>query len=200
LDSKVRRCCNFHPSRCIFDPKDVPLDVISSCLIFGLSQPSLALQFWCVVGFCLGVGIFFRGLRLRRTRVHPSVLPTSISSRPNGDSFPQRTETIASNAIQEVIRLSPSPIPMKSADMTQQQKIAAALARTGSSTTWVQESTSIAVEATEPDLLENQTTPLPHPHSARLTPTPKSTNIGHLLIWCGLALAVLSCYLLVTFH
>jgi len=31
-------------------------------------------------------------------------------------------------------------------------------------------------------------------------PMPKSADTGHLLIWCGLALAVLSCYLLVVFH
>jgi hypothetical protein len=88
---------------------------------------------------------------------------------------------------------------MKSADMTQQQRISAALARSGSSTAWVQETTGVAVEANDPDHSEDRIAAIQQLDSD-LTPTQKSSDISHALIWSGLALAVLSCYLLVIFH
>ena len=119
--------------------------MITRCLIFRLSQPNLALQFLCAVGFCLGIAIFLRGLRLRRNRVRhqlhrkASASPVLISPRASGYAFPQRTEMVASDPIRGIIRLTPAPVPMKSAEMTQQQEIAAALARAGTShsTAWV---------------------------------------------------------------
>jgi len=108
---------------------------------------------------------------------------------------------VASDPIRGIIRLTPAPVPMKSAEMTQQQKIAAALARAGTShsTAWVHESTGVAVEAAEPDFFERTTSAL-EVHSARLTSKPKPADITHRLIGWGLALAVLSRYLLVTFR
>jgi hypothetical protein len=171
--------------------------VITPCLIFRVSQLDLALELLCAVGFCLGVAIFLRGLRLRRAWA--SVPPASMSSKPNAYSS-QRTEDVEAHPIQDTIRLSADPVPMKSAEMTQQEKIAAALARAGTShsTDWVHEPAGVAVEASEPDPLEDQTTPIPEIHSAQLRPTLRSAGISHLLIWSGLALAALSCYLLVT--
>ena len=107
---------------------------------------------------------------------------------------------VGPHRLQEIIRLSPDPLRMNSAEMTQQQKIAAALARAGSShsTAWAHESTGVAVEAPEPDPFEQEALPVRNP--AQLTPTSRYVDTSHLLIWSGLALAVLSCYLLVTFH
>lgn len=170
--------------------------MITLFLIFFFSQPDLALQFLCVTGLCLGVAIFLHGLRLRRTGALLPAPPELISSRSNAHSFPQHTERLAPDRIQQIIRLSPDSVPAKSAEMTQQQKIAAALARAGTShsTSWLHESTAVA---TEPDPSEQETIPvqeLPRVPS----PTPKLAGSSHLLIWSGLALVVLSCYLLVT--
>ena len=114
--------------------------------------------------------------------------------------FPVPIEKVAPHRFHEIIRLSADPVPVNSAEMTQQQKIAAALARAGTShsTTWGHESTGVAVEASEPDPFEQEA--LPVRNSAQLAPTLGSIGTSHLLIWSGLALAVLSCYLLVTFH
>ena len=198
--SKDRCRCNFHLSLCIFDHEAAPLDVITSCLIYRLSQPNFALLFLCVVGFCLGVAIFLRGLRLRRIRVVPPASLASISWEAKVHMFPPPAKRVVPHRFHEIIRLSPDPMPMNSAEMTQQQKIAAALARAGSSnsTAWANESSGVAVEAPEPDPLEQRTAPVRN--SAQLTPTPKSVGTSHLLMWYGLALAVLSFYLLVTFH
>ena len=89
---------------------------------------------------------------------------------------------------------------MKSAEMTQQEKIAAALARAGTShpAAWVHEPSGVAVEVTEPDLSENETTGNDEIYPAQFKPTARFAYISHLLIWSGLALAILSCYLLVT--
>ena len=184
--------CNFYWPLCIFDHEATLLDVISPCLVLRLSQPDLALQFLSVVGSCLGVAIFLRGLRLRRAWIQ-------ASSKANADSS-QRTENVAAHPTQETIRLTTDLLPVKSAEMTQQQKIAAALARAGTShsTGRGHESTGVAVEATEPDPLEQETTADEEVHSVQLKPTPISAYTSHLLIWCGLALAVLSCCLLVT--
>jgi len=180
--------------------EEVPFHVITSCLIFRLSPPNFALQFLCVVGFCLGIAIFLRGLRSRRTRVLASGTTTSISSRTK-HSAPQRSEEVVA-PLREIIHLSSDYAPMKSAEMTQQQKIAAALARAGTShsTARVHESTGVAVETGEPDPFEHKPTPILRLVPGQLTPRAKSSDISHLLIWCGLALAVLSCYLLVAFH
>jgi hypothetical protein len=139
---------------------------------------------------------------LRRTRIQVPALPASISWRANGYSFPQRTEKVAATPLQEINRLSPNPGPMKSAEMSQQQKIAAALARAGMSrsTAWSEGSTGVAVAISEPDPFEHTAIPIREVHAAQLTPAAKSTRISHLLISCGLAVALVSCYLLVTFH
>lgn len=172
--------------------------MITPGLIFGLPHPNLALLL-CLIGLCFGAAGFLRGLRLRRIRAHApdSFQPISWEAdRP----FLDRTEKTTPDPIQEIIHLSSDPVPMKSAEMTQQQKIAAALARAGTShsSAWIRESSGVAVEATEPDPSENQTTPVQKVHSTPFTPTPKFADISHLLIWSGVALAVLCCYLLVT--
>jgi hypothetical protein len=200
VESKDPCPCNFHLSPCIFDHEAAPLDVITSCLMFCLSAPNSALPFLCVVGFCLGVATFLRGLGSRRIRVEPPASLASISWKANLRMIPLSTGKVHPHRLEEIIRLSPNPLPMNSAEMTQQQKIAAALARAGTSnsTAWDHESSGVAVEASEPDPLEQKAAPAQI--SLQLTPTPKFVGTSHLLIWFGLALSVLSCYLLVTFH
>lgn len=181
--------------------KAAPLDVITPGLIFRLPPPNLAQQLLCVIGLCFGAASFLRGLRLRRIRPHAPDSSQPISWEANSP-FLDRTEKTAPDPIEEIIHLSSGPVPMKSAEMSQQQKIAAALARAGTShsSAWIRESSGVAVEATEADPSENQTTPVLKVHSTPLTPTPKFTDFSHLLIWSGLALALLCCYLLVTFR
>src|SRR5690348_13840847 len=168
--------------------------------MFNLSAPNSALPFLCVVGFCLGVATFLRGLGSRRIRVEPPASLASISWKANLRMIPLSTGKVHPHRLEEIIRLSPNPLPMNSTEMTQQQKIAAALARAGTSnsTAWDRESSGVAVEASEPDPLEQEAAPAQI--SPQLTPTPKFVGTSHLLIWFGLALSVLSCYLLVTFH
>lgn len=137
-----------------------------------------------------------RGLQLHRFRAHAPV-SSPLNSWETDISFPQHTERLTPDRVQEIISLSTDSVTIKSAEMTQQQKIAAALARarTSNSTSRLHESTAVA---TAPDPSEQETTPVPELHSAQLTPAPKFAGISQLLIWSGLALVVLSCYLLVT--
>jgi|SRR5271166_96970 len=85
-------------------------------------------QLLCAIGFGAGVAIFFYGLRLRRAL---STIPNSDSNATNSDHIALAAHPAPAVPSVQIIRLSPDAAPMKSSEMTQQQKIAAALARAG---------------------------------------------------------------------
>jgi len=86
------------------------------------------LRLLCGIGGCAGFTIVWLGLRLERNaRLSPQ---ESRAESAASDSV-QEYATAQSCAVPEVIHLSTDPVPARSSEMTQQQRIAAALSRAG---------------------------------------------------------------------
>jgi hypothetical protein len=97
--------------------------------VLALSTLHLAgLRLLCGIGGCAGFTIVWLGLRLER-----NPLRSCQESRPESDESDSAQEyaTAPSCALPEVIHLSTDPGPARSSEMTQQQRIAAALSRGG---------------------------------------------------------------------
>jgi len=97
--------------------------------VLTLSTLRLAgLRLLCAIGGCAGFAVILLGLR--RARREQS---SSQESRPeSGEANSAReSATVESRPLQEVIHLSAGPGPARSSEMTQQQRIAAALSRAG---------------------------------------------------------------------
>jgi len=101
-------------------------------MMFSVLTPSIlhlaGLRLLCAIGGCAGFMVVLLGLRLERNR-----RCSSQGSRPESteaNSAPQ-SATAQSLAQPEVIHLSKATGPARSSEMTQQQKIAAALSRAG---------------------------------------------------------------------
>jgi len=167
--------------------------VIISFLI--LVAHARELRLLSIGSFLAGLATFTHGLRLRRN----GQASNSTSSIPATLTRLSSTET--STSAQEAIRLSAETGPTKSTDMTQQQKIAAALARAGiSNSAWMHQTSEGAVQTLEkPEESENPATPTLPGEATNHLPEP-SNRRGNLLVWCGLALAVVSLVLLATIH
>lgn len=89
------------------------------------------LQMFCTIGFFYGVIMLVHTIRKRRTRQRPN---SRIAKEPNLIRqlvIQPNKQPTASSA--EVIHLSPGPRTLNASNMTQQQKIAAALLKAGSS-------------------------------------------------------------------
>ena len=146
-------------------------------------------------GFLAGLATLTQGLRLRRNR-QPSNSTSSIAA-----TLTRLSAAETSTSEQEAIRLSAETGPTKSADMSQQQKIAAALARAGiSNSAWMHASTEATVQTLEkPVESDSAATPALSGEVTEHLPEP-SNRRGNLLVWCGLALAVVSLVLLASIH
>ena len=145
--------------------------------------------------FFAGLATFTRGLRLRRNGQPSHSTGSTLAT------LTRLSAAGASTSAQEMIRLSAEASSTRSADMTQQQKIAAALARAGiSNSAWMHGSSEGTVQTLEkPEKSDHPATPtLPGEVTEHL---PKLSNRrGTLLVWCGLALAVISVVLLAIIH
>jgi len=90
----------------------------------------------CTIGSCCGLIVVLFGLRLNRKARSASPEPPSqpAEARPN----PQEPLSQSPAAPQQIIRLTANPGAIRSSEMSQQQKIAAALDRAGiaTSATW----------------------------------------------------------------
>ena len=88
------------------------------------------LQVLCAVGFFHGISLFVYTIRQRRRLAHAAIL---VAKRPNlkRDLIPNHSTRLRARSVQ-VIRLSPESGAEKLSNMTQQQKIAAALLKAGS--------------------------------------------------------------------
>jgi len=100
---------------------------------------SAGLPVCCSIGFCAGTFLFFYGFRLLQRRL---TLDTPVSKIGRASMWndgeglhvhsPSQSIAVPSEAMQpQVIRLSPDSGPTKTAEMTQQQKVAAALVKAG---------------------------------------------------------------------
>jgi len=147
--------------------------------------------------------MFLYGLRPKSNAIHPTFLPESKPPVPRRDRLQPPAPSPVSNV--HTIRLSPETGTVKSADMTQQQKIAAALLKAGisSSASWpnaegpgpadakpkVRVITAPSESSVEAD--GNVAPSLALEKSQTGVPTLKK-----LMLWAGPALALLSLYLL----
>lgn len=148
-------------------------------------QHAHELRFMAVGGFCLGILIVVFGLHARRKQA--SVANGNSSAAP---SLPQRRASESSAQMHEVIRLSSSTAPTRSSEMTQQEKIAAALTRAGVSLSdpWKQTS-AVALES--PDEAESES---PTPSAVTVSPASHKANV---LLGCGIIMSMASLCLLV---
>lgn len=146
-------------------------------------MPFVGAQVLGAITLCAGISILFVGLRQRRnsSRAANSTRPESTPPVPN------RANTAA-----QVFRLSSEASPVKSAQMTQQQKIAAALARAGRSNSdmWTP-SSSVATAAT--DTADSVPTASPSVEVFETEATDSSLK-SNLLILIGVALAIAGLY------
>ena len=95
----------------------------------AMSSLSLAgLRLLCTVGSCAGFAVVMFGLRLDRK----TQMASSESGAQSVDAGSLAGEPRAeSSEPSEIVRLSTEPAPTRSSDMSQQEKIAAALSRAG---------------------------------------------------------------------
>ena len=101
-----------------------------TCSAAALGALNLAgLRLLCTIGSCAGLVVVLFGLRLNRKASNSSQEPHS----PPADAPPihQLPPAEVPVAAQQTIRLTTDPGPTRSSEMSQQQKIAAALDRAG---------------------------------------------------------------------
>lgn len=153
------------------------------------------LRLLCTIGSCAGFAIVLIALRLERKPRISSQESTSQSATPDSTREPSPADSAAE---QQIIQLSTDPDPAQSSDMSQQQKIAAALGRAGmaNSAGWSHLTPSRTPTAVVDPPTESPTTSL---HTPDQIPTQEhSTLTRKLLVLGGLALALLSLILFVT--
>jgi hypothetical protein len=103
--------------------------VLLSALIFHLGPARLRILY--AIAFCIGLAATFFGFR--RSRALP--IKSDNAEQPRQDSNSEVPATVAqaesADSTPQVIRLSLSPVAARSTEMSQQQKVAAALVRAG---------------------------------------------------------------------
>jgi len=176
--------------------------LIIPALVLDVSH-SAAQSHVYAIGFCVGVVMFLYGLRRKSNATYPTFLPESKPAVPRRDRLQPSPPSPVSNV--QIVRLSPETGTVKSADMTQQQKIAAALLKAGisNSPSWPN------AEGPDPadDRSKVQVITAPSASSVEadsnvahsLAPEKYRTGIPtlkKLMLWAGPALALLSLYLL----
>jgi hypothetical protein len=142
------------------------------------------LRVLAAVAFCFGILVVIFGLLARRRQAKPSNRNPALVTR----TVPPRLFT--DSATPGVVRLSSSSGPARSTEMSQQERIAAALTRAGVSISapWTQNS-AIGVDTSD-ELANRPISPTPLPAS----PTFYNAN---LLLWCGVAISIASVCLLI---
>jgi hypothetical protein len=168
----------------------------SSAVALGVLSPA-GLHLLCTISSCVGLLIVLFGLRLNRKRTHSS---QERDSQPVDATAIHQAPTVQSPAAaQQVIHLTSTPGPVRSSDMSQQQKIAAALGRAGisNSASWLRPESSppITVQRTAPGSPSSRsdTSPADNPmqtHSLSL--------IRKLLLLGGSMLALISLIVFLT--
>jgi hypothetical protein len=170
-----------------------------------LHADPLLLRVACVVAFSFGLTAFVFGLR--RPRVRPEPVPASLepvlpesNPSPLSPSEPQFV-------MQQVVRLSLPSIPGRSTEMTQQEKVAAALVRAGIANPAGWTSSPPAVPSDNKSVSSIAVEDLPAPPAKNVPPMPQSrAHAGlrwgqlrwgqSLLLFGGPLVALISLYLL----
>jgi hypothetical protein len=152
------------------------------------------LRLLCTIGSCTGFAVVLFGLRLDRKPHSSSPESTSQFATPDATEDPAPAE---SPAEQQIIQLSSDPGPARSSDMSQQQKIAAALSRAGiaNSAAWSHSTSRTPTAVVDPPT----ESPTSSGHTSDHVPTKEHSSLRRkLLVLGGLALALLSLILFVT--
>ena len=152
-----------------------------------------ALRLLCTIGGCAGFTVILLGLRLDR-----KARGSSRESRPEsiGANPAQEPASAESRAPQEVVRLSTDQGPARSSEMSQQQKIAAALTRAGMANAGWSHPEMRTASAVLAPLSESATESSPRPDAE---PLPSQSGFNRkLILLTGTLLALLSLILLLT--
>jgi hypothetical protein len=168
----------------------------SFAVALGVLSPA-GLRLLCTISSCAGLLIVLFGLRLNRKTSHSS---QKRDSQPADATPIHQAPTVQSPAAaQQVIHLTNTPGPVRSSDMSQQQKIAAALGRAGisNSASWSRPESSppITVQETAPGspASRSDTSPADNPMQ-----THTSSLIRKLLMLGGSMLALISLIVFLT--
>ena len=169
----------------------------SSAIALGVLSPP-GLHLLCTIGSGAGLLIVLFGLWLNRKATHSS---QECDSQPaDAPAIHQAPTAQSPAAAQQIIHLTSTPGPIRSSDMSQQQKIAAALGRAGisNSASWLRPESlpPIPMQETAPG-------PLPATRSdASPTDNPMQTHasslIRKLLLLGGSMLALISLIVFLT--
>lgn len=152
------------------------------------------------LGFSIGLTAFLLALNRPRTN-STSLSPEPISENPSSDSPALHDSSLQEASAPQVIRLSLPSISSRSTEMTQQQKVAAALLRAGiaNPAAWTdssadrtgENSTSTSTAIAEPLALPASQTSAPQSQPQN---QPGLTWGRKLLLFAGLSLALVSLY------
>jgi len=144
----------------------------------------------CTIGSCAGLIVVLFGLRLNRKARNSSQEPSSELTK--ASPMPQEPLAQPPSAAQQIIRLTPTnPGTIRSSEMSQQQKIAAALDRAGIATyaTW-SNPTPLSEPATE-----QQTPAIAPDHAPAQT---HSSTLRKMFLLGGSMLALISLIVFLT--
>jgi hypothetical protein len=155
------------------------------------------LQALCALGFGAGLLMFLAGLRPIRKRSTSVALDLTPVPKYRDSGVQPHAR---SGSPVHVIQLTPEVGALKSADMSQQQKIAAALSRAGiSNAAWADADPPADDNATaQVTTTSKNTEPAANaPYDPARKTAPARTAWRKFLLWAGPAIAFLSLYLLV---
>jgi hypothetical protein len=148
----------------------------SSAIALGVLSPP-GLHLLCTIGSCAGVLIVLFGFWLNRKATHSS---QECDSPPTDAPAIHDAPTAQSPAAaQQIIHLTSTPGPVRSSDMSQQQKIAAALGRAG-----ISNSASWSLAESSPPITVQETAPGTSPATrsdASPADTPTQTHSSSLI-------------------
>lgn len=171
--------------------------MMSSAVALSSLNPA-GLRLLCTITSCAGLIVVLFGLRLNRRASTSSREPDSLPAA--APPIPKQPLEQSPAATQEIIRLTTNSGPTRSSEMTQQQKIAAALDRAGiaSSTTWATPAESCTEHVTSTST-SSAPTPALSP-STDPVQTPSSSLARKLSLLLGSLLALISLIVFLTFR
>jgi hypothetical protein len=171
--------------------------VLSAVLI--LHADPLLLRVACVVAFSFGLTAFVLGLR--HSRVRPEPVPASLEPVSPESNTSRLSPSEPQIVMQQVVRLSLPSILGPSTEMTQQEKVAAALLRAGIANPAGWTSSPPVVPSDHKSVSSIAVADLPAPPAKNVPPMPQSSaHAGlrwgrSLLLFGGLLVALISLYL-----
>lgn len=158
----------------------------SSAVAMG-SLSVAGLRLLCTIGSCAGIAVVIFGLRLNRK----AQMASSESGAPSLNAGSLKEPRAESSEPPQIVRLSTEPAPTRSSDMSQQEKIAAALSRARiANAAWA--SPMASATAATPLTAAIQSPATPHHLLDRGRTQSASTSTRKLLLLGGCLLVLLS--------